>query len=59
MVGCMSGTSLSMAPAFVLGQLCDFVDLDGPMFLNGDREAPALYDRGELWCPEALWGAAA
>ncbi len=59
MVGCMSGTSLSMAPAFVLGQLCDFVDLDGPMFLSGDRDVPALYDHGELWCPEALWGAAA
>jgi L-alanine-DL-glutamate epimerase-like enolase superfamily enzyme len=58
MVGCMSGTSLSMAPAFVLGQLCDFVDLDGPTFLSCDRDLPAIYDKGEIWCPEALWGGA-
>jgi L-alanine-DL-glutamate epimerase-like enolase superfamily enzyme len=56
MVGCMAGTSLSMAPAFVLGQLCDFVDLDGPTFLANDRAHPALYARGEIWCPESLWG---
>ena len=33
MVGNMVGTSLAMAPAFVLGQQCDVVDLDGPTFL--------------------------
>ena len=59
MVGCMSGTSLAMAPAFVLGQLCDLVDLDGPMFLANDRDPPAVYENGEIWCPHALWGAAA
>jgi L-alanine-DL-glutamate epimerase-like enolase superfamily enzyme len=59
MVGCMSGTSLGMAPAFVLGQLCDLVDLDGPMFLDKDRDAPAVYEKGEIWCPQELWGAAA
>jgi len=58
MVGCMSGTSLSMAPAFVLGQICDFVDLDGPTFLAADREIPAVYANGDIWCPEALWGGA-
>ena len=57
MVGCMSGTSLAMAPAFVLGQICDLVDLDGPTFLAGDRENPALYSNGEIWCPDDLWGA--
>ena len=56
MVGCMSGTSLSMAPAFVLGQLCDFVDLDGPTFLAKDRDIPALYANGEICCPDAVWG---
>ena len=30
--------SLAMAPAFVLGQLCDIVDLDGPIFLAHDRD---------------------
>ena len=56
MVGCMSGTSLAMAPAFVLGQLCDIVDLDAPMFLARDRERAVRYAHGELFCPEALWG---
>src|SRR5690606_34765957 len=37
MVGNMCGTSLAMAPAFVLGQLCDVVDLDGPLYLEHDR----------------------
>ncbi len=58
MVGCMSGTSLSMAPAFVLGQICDFVDLDGPTFLANDRPHPAVYADGTIWCPESLWGGA-
>ena len=58
MVGCMAGTSLSMAPAFVLGQLCDFVDLDGPTFLAQDRAHPAVYADGNIWCPESLWGGA-
>ena len=58
MVGCMAGTSLSMAPAFVLGQVCDFVDLDGPTFLANDRVHPAVYADGEIWCPESLWGGA-
>ena len=36
MVGCMGGTSLAMAPAFVLGLLCDLHDLDGPLLLKRD-----------------------
>lgn len=58
MVGCMNGTSLAMAPAAVVGQLCDVVDLDGPLFLISDREPPATYDDGYLSVPEALWGGA-
>src|SRR6267154_2181619 len=30
-VGNMFGTSLAMAPAFLLGQVCNFVELDGPV----------------------------
>ena len=42
MVGNMVGTSLAMAPAFILGQLCDIVDLDGPTFLaRGPRRRRA------------------
>jgi L-alanine-DL-glutamate epimerase-like enolase superfamily enzyme len=58
MVGCMSGTSLAIAPAFVLGQLCDLVDLDSPVFLSEDRAPAAAYADGDIWCPDALWGGA-
>jgi L-alanine-DL-glutamate epimerase-like enolase superfamily enzyme len=56
MVGNMTGTSLAMAPAFLVGQLCDLVDLDGPAFLSSDRGTPVQYDEGLITCPEALWG---
>lgn len=56
MVGNMIGTSLGMAPAFLVGQLCEVVDLDGPLFLKTDRAVPVRYDDGLLRCPEALWG---
>lgn len=60
MVGCMGGTSLSMAPAFVLGQLCEIVDLDGPILFARDREPAAQYDdEGRVFCSESLWGGAA
>ena len=56
MVGNMVGTSLSIAPAFVLGQLCDFVDLDGPIFLSSDRQPSVVYEDGMVWCGEDVWG---
>jgi len=56
MVGNMVGTSLAMAPAFVLGQLCDIVDLDGPIFLAHDREPRMSYDEGMAWCSDKIWG---
>jgi L-alanine-DL-glutamate epimerase-like enolase superfamily enzyme len=57
MVGCMVSTSLSMAPASLLGGLADFVDLDGPLLLARDREPSIRYD-GDLLTPPAagLWG---
>ena len=57
MVGCMVGTSLAMAPAVLLAQGADFVDLDGPLLLARDR-SPALAYRGSLVLPPepALWG---
>lgn len=57
MVGNMVGTSLAMAPAFLVGQLCAVVDLDGPVFLSGDRSPPVSYESGMISCPERLWGA--
>jgi L-alanine-DL-glutamate epimerase-like enolase superfamily enzyme len=56
MVGNMVGTSLSAAPGYVLGQLCDFVDLDGPMFLADDRQPAIHYEDGYIVCPDQVWG---
>lgn len=57
MVGCMAGSSLSMAPAFLIGQLCDFVDLDGPLLAKTDMPHPIRYDGGSMYPPEPeLWG---
>lgn len=58
MVGNMLGTSLSMAPAFLLGQICDLVDLDGPLMLAADRWPGVDYSDGYVSCPETIWGSA-
>jgi L-alanine-DL-glutamate epimerase-like enolase superfamily enzyme len=59
MVGNMVGTSLAMAPGFVVGQHCDVVDLDGPIFLKNDRKPSVLYQDGKIWCGEDVWGSGA
>ena len=46
MVGNMVGTSLAMAPSFVVAQLCDFVDIDGPLLLKYDHPGGLHYDKG-------------
>jgi len=57
MVGNMSGTSLAMAPGYVVAQLCRFVDLDGVLFLKHDRDYGLTYSDGFLSHPTAnLWG---
>ena len=56
MVGNMVGTSLSMAPAFVVAQLCDYVDLDGPIFLAQDRTPAVSYRDGSVYCGGDIWG---
>ncbi len=57
MVGCMVATSLAMAPALLLAQGADWVDLDGPLLLAEDR-TPGLVYRGSTVYPAepALWG---
>jgi L-alanine-DL-glutamate epimerase-like enolase superfamily enzyme len=57
MVGCMLGTSLAMAPAILVAQDADWVDVDGPLLLARDREPGLAYD-GSLVAPPpaALWG---
>jgi len=56
MVGNMCGTSLAAAPAFVLGQFCDVVDLDGPIFLQADRSPSVRYEDGHIHCGDEVWG---
>jgi len=59
MVGNMGGSSLAMGPGFVLGQDCDIVDLDGPIFLANDRQPGVDYLDGDIWCGPDVWGGAA
>ena len=58
MVGCMAGTSLSMAPAMVLAQRCSIVDLDAPLLLKTDIEAGFEYRDGHVAKVHSplLWG---
>lgn len=58
MVGCMVGTSLSMAPAHLVAQRARFVDLDGPLLLAKDRTPGIDYsDRSHMHTPpRELWG---
>jgi len=57
MVGNMVGTSLSMAPSFVIAQLCDFVDIDGPLLLKYDQPHAMRYDKGVVrGFKPSLWG---
>ena len=57
MVGNMCGTSLAMAPAFLLAQRCSYVDLDGPLLQKQDREPAMRFAGGLVSAPEArLWG---
>ncbi len=57
MVGCMVGTSLGMAPAMLLAQEAQFVDLDGPLILAQDREDGLVYEGAQVSPPTSkLWG---
>ena len=56
MVGNMGGSTLAMAPGFVLAQLCDIVDLDGPFGHSDDPLGAEIYRDGEIFIPESTWG---
>ena len=57
MIGCMLATSLAMAPAFLLAQLADYVDLDGPLLLAKDRDLSFRFESSLMHPPSrALWG---
>ena len=57
LIGCMVGTSLSMAPARLLASTTDYVDLDGPLLLARDRDHGLAYQHGKIGIPSrGLWG---
>lgn len=59
MVGCSGPTSLGAAPAYVVGALADYLDLDGPALLLDDRADAMTYSGGRLHAMSArLWGGA-
>ena len=57
MVGGVISTSLGIAPALLVAQLAEIVDLDGPLHLASDR-VPGLHYEGSTICPADpnLWG---
>jgi L-alanine-DL-glutamate epimerase-like enolase superfamily enzyme len=57
LIGCMACTSLGIAPARLLAGAKDYVDLDGPLLLAGDRHYGISYQLGKIGLPSAeLWG---
>ena len=57
MVGGEVGTSLGVAPALLVAQGAEIVDLDGPLRLASDRGAGLRYDGGMVYQPDPkLWG---
>ena len=57
MVGCMVATSLAMAPALLVAQGVQVVDLDGPLLLAKDREPGLRFDGARMSPPATeLWG---
>lgn len=57
MVGCMVGSSLAMAPATIVAQGVQVVDLDGPLLLSEDRDHALHFDEDGVHPPvAALWG---
>jgi L-alanine-DL-glutamate epimerase-like enolase superfamily enzyme len=48
MIGNNCGSSLAMAPGYVIAQLCEFVDLDGPLLQTEDIEPCLVYSGGNV-----------
>jgi len=57
MVGSMVATSLAVAPALLVAQAADWVDLDGPLLLARDRPHGLIIENGRISPPSPeLWG---
>jgi len=56
-VGGMIGTSLAIAPALLVAQQAEIVDLDGPLLLASDRFSGLHYDGSTIHPPDPnFWG---
>ena len=57
MVGSMVATSLAAAPALLIAQDADWIDLDGPLLLARDRQPGLTIENGWITPPAPeLWG---
>jgi L-alanine-DL-glutamate epimerase-like enolase superfamily enzyme len=57
MAGCMVATSLSMAPALLIAQDAEVVDLDGPLLLTKDRVPGLMFDGSRISpASSEIWG---
>ena len=57
LIGCMACTSLAIAPVRLLASVADYIDLDGPLLLAGDRLNGLTYRNGKVGMPHRqLWG---
>jgi L-alanine-DL-glutamate epimerase-like enolase superfamily enzyme len=57
MLGCMVASSLAMAPAVLLAQGAEYVDLDGPLLLARDRPEGLRFEGSTIFPPSPeLWG---
>ncbi|WP_241127574.1 N-acetyl-D-Glu racemase DgcA [Novosphingobium terrae] len=57
MTGCMTASSLSIAPAMLIGAQSDFCDLDGAMLMVEDRPGAMPLRDGQLWpAAKGFWG---
>ena len=57
MMGCNGATSLGNAPAYVVGSLCDWRDVDSQEMLFEDRAGGMMTRKGDLYAfDEAFWG---
>lgn len=53
MLGCMLSTSLGIAPAFLVAQRAEWVDLDGPALLAADRDGGFRFEGGKILPPSS------
>ena len=56
MVGNMAGVDAGDGAGFIVAQYCEVVDLDGPAGMAHDPWIDEIYDNGEIFVPERIWG---